>query len=307
MSPIGIYNKFNQYIGNADYPLLRCTFCEISYSNNERLKLIGRQLGQYHTEIFMIQDLVGNDKGSKVAKDLVKGKMYSTKTIPIPGYLKREYETLEREKRERLRKEEEAKEENELNSHKASKADFTRNGNSNYIKVMKIICHCKSCEILFGTNTIINKTAEVETLSGKIVQIDVQFCYRCCEYYIDYNSLQNYESKFGRLLLERYYDVDIDTRYYKTYKPDTILSRCGYRAQENDRRTDRQRVIEYILESRKAEKFELKEILSGFITMRSNRCYMAVDKWKEDLEFINSYNNDNQELVNGLTLIRNPK
>jgi len=324
-----IFDKYNQYDGKALRRFWCCFRCELYFVDKQMQDHMIRVLKPYHAQFMNCKFL-----NPSINSDQCRKIMYTTITQPVPKNLIAKYnekiakekemnDLLVKQKEElknsvqeenlRLRKEHEENIRNwqirKYYNESGKIADFTRRGKSGSIKVMYNTCHCKSCEMKYGGSTIINKTAKVETLKGNIIEIDVQACFCCGSYYMDYISLLTYESKFGRLLLERYDEEDGAESWEEDhdYQRDTILSRCGYRAQEHDLRIERWAVIDYILDSGKAEKYQLKEILSRFISGRGNRCHMAVKKWQEDLEHINNYRIDEQEVVSGLTLIKNPR
>ena len=85
------------------------------------------------------------------------------------------------------------------------------------------------------------------------------------------------------------------------FQPDSILSRCGYSVKEGISQNYRQTVLAYILDSKKATKHEILEMISGFIRIRHNRMPGACRRWEEDLLFVSPYKIQNQQQVPGLS------
>lgn len=301
ISPIAIYNKYNQYIGNADYPLLRCTFCEISYANAEKLKLIGRQLGQYHAEVLMIQDLVNKDNGGMVAKDLVKGKMYSTKPIPIPDCFKKEYETIERERREKLKKEQDILySENETAIAHQTDSDSDNDNKSidfegkiNFINNEYIVWVYRSSVGCY--NHIIKPVkAVVKDLDDNIVTIYVDYCSQCDKYYIDETSLSVYHKRFGIILLK----IDLHESLWQGTndfhrKSESILMYLGYTVRQGElSESQRHKLLGRTIDNGLIERGEIIKYLRMFIDTNGasyNNRYAKI-RWQNDLNFIREHN-----------------
>ena len=164
-------------------------------------------------------------------------------------------------------------------------------------------CHCTKCEKKYKTNTIQNRTALVETITHQTVQVTVQFCRCCGKYYMNLQTFRQYCKKYGGILLE----CTMEPELYQTnsswlnFHPDSILSRCGYSVKEGISQNYRQTVLAYILDSKKATKHEILEMISGFIRIRHNRMPGACRRWEEDLLFVSLYKIQNQQQVTGLS------
>ena len=198
---------------------------------------------------------------------------------------------------------------NEYNPYYRRKVDFTDITNPQKIYIYKRNAHCEKCRRKGLDSNIEYVSAAVASLLNvnEIHIIEVQYCKRCKTYFIDEESLKVFEKKHGTLLFERIFGIHDfeDTEWGYEYARDTVLSRYGYTAQENAlTKKERQRVLTYIIENGKAEKAELKSILSTFINMRGNRCYKAEPIWQEDLKFLNEYNSNNNRLIGKSILIR---
>ncbi len=162
-------------------------------------------------------------------------------------------------------------------------------------------CHCVKCEKKYGQNTMANKTAVVKTLDGQTIDINIMFCKGCGQYFINASILKLYQKRYGGLLVELVPYQKIAPNQYSIYgfNPDTILSRCGYSVAKGVPRSHRQAVLTYVLESKKATKYEIIELISGFIKFREKRENLsdACERWKEDMRFVSDFKKNNQQKV----------
>lgn len=146
--------------------------------------------------------------------------------------------------------------------------------------IYKNKCRCLKCEVKFGTNSIENRKGTFcSTIKGEI-ELDVQFCRTCQSYYMDEESLKLYERKFGILLLEKRNPNDPENKFEGSFEESTVLSRHGYSARKGGPSDiERIKIMNYILKNDLAKLFELKEILSSFISNREFRFPDAARKW----------------------------
>lgn len=163
-------------------------------------------------------------------------------------------------------------------------------------------CYCRSCVERYGLNTIESQTARVSTISGKTVPVNVQYCNRCGCYYMNVRTYKDYCKRYGHLLLEINYTEEFDTGFYDGFEgfaKDSILSRCGYSVKQGIPVTTRQKILIYIMESKRATKWQIIDLISGFISLNSSlpRMSGAVDRWSEDLIFVNDYKLGSQPLT----------
>lgn len=176
------------------------------------------------------------------------------------------------------------------------------------IYIYKTKCHCISCERKYGFNSIENRTAVISTLSGSLVTVDVQFCKHCGSYYIDAESLEMYENKFGPLRFKREFVNEIDSSIgnrHIEYSFDSVLTEYGYNArQDGPSSAERRAILSEIIGNGIASKYEIKEHLSSLIHFRKNRYPDAAMKWQEDLEYVNGYDFERQLRVKGGKIIR---
>lgn len=160
-------------------------------------------------------------------------------------------------------------------------------------------CHCVSCEKKFGRGTIRNRTVVLYTVTGSTVESNVMYCAGCGQYFMNYISFVQLQKDYGGILMERRYIGELRNRFDSNmnFSPDSILSRCGYSVQEGISSEYRQSILRYILETGKASKYELVELITGFIILGESRnlMYGACNRWREDLSFINHYNIEEQK------------
>ncbi|MEG0998861.1 MAG: hypothetical protein RSC99_09205 [Clostridiales bacterium] len=158
--------------------------------------------------------------------------------------------------------------------------------------------YCIPCYKKYYSNSLEDRDANVKTLTGKIVQIRVVFCTRCCRYYIDKDTLKTY----GKLFLEsKDISKEDKTFYHSDFQSDSILSRYGYKAGKEGLPTNiRQSIIANLIEFNKADKYEIEGLLDYFIRFKD--CKYAVTDWKDDLLFVGNYgvttgllSNDNKQ------------
>lgn len=182
---------------------------------------------------------------------------------------------------------------NVYNKHKRRKCDFSNK--AALIHIYKQNALCPRCKRHKKKSNLENVIASVSCLLNRsdTCDIEIQYCRNCKEYFVDEQSLAEYEKKYGLLLFERskefskngWTDNDYD------YNPDSILSRYGYSAQ-TDIITEKARraVLIYLIE--KGYKNHIKNLLSSFIKNRGNRCYKACPVWMSDLDFVNEYSSE---------------
>ena len=162
-------------------------------------------------------------------------------------------------------------------------------------------CRCTKCFNTWGYGTLENICGKVETLYSprRIIEIDLQYCRKCGEYFIDSESLAEYEREYGPLRITKHHitgnEEEGTFRESFTYKKDTVLSRNGYSARLST--SERQRILVNLILSGESSKAEIKDILTRFISQRGNRCPYAKPAWENDLKFVNEYNLENQDLV----------
>lgn len=185
--------------------------------------------------------------------------------------------------------------------------DLDKTENLSAIKKRVLIyahnCHCHSCSKKYQRNTIRNRTAMVQTVSGRTIGVNVMFCAGCGRYYMNLKAFEQYRKAHKGLLFECVFSSDIPSREsaWMGFAPDSVLSRCGYNVKADTDEEYRHAVLRYLLESGKASKYEIIEKLSDFIEIRLNRPNMvdAIARWEADIHYVSQYRITDQEKVYG--------
>ena len=154
-------------------------------------------------------------------------------------------------------------------------------------------CYCRHCSNKYGTNTVESHTAYVLTADKRCVPVNVEFCTACGKYFMNYRSYNDYCKQYGPLLLEVEFSRDCNpgNDRMSSLARNSILSRCGYHARAEIPKSQRQAVLAYILESKRANKSEIKSILSFLMDFNSTKPSMesTISRWNEDYIFVDNY------------------
>lgn len=175
------------------------------------------------------------------------------------------------------------------------------------IFVYKNVCHCIKYEQKYGVKTICDRQALVQTLKKQWVPIGIQYCQGCNKGFINQEILDSYNKKYGQILFERSYsDEEKVLLSAKGLAKDSVLSRCGYSVEKGIDKEYRQNVLAYVLDSKKATKDEVQELLSFFIRFHKQANFASARQcWREDLSFVVNYKIDNQALI-GKAVFKKP-
>lgn len=181
---------------------------------------------------------------------------------------------------------------------KPKTVDFTKLDKPTEIYVYKKTSICPKCKANNRSQNLENVIATISCLLNinDTCEIELQFCKNCNYYFIEEQSLDEYEKKHGLLLFERRRDFNTSSDYNFEFSKDTILSRYGYVAQSNVLSLkERRSILIFLME--KGYKNEIKNLLSSFIFYRGDKCYKAKPIWESDLDFVNHYNNQNERYI----------
>lgn len=173
--------------------------------------------------------------------------------------------------------------------------------------VYKNVCHCSKCEQKYGVKTICDRQALVQTPKKQWVPIGIQYCQGCNKGFINQEILDSYNKRYGQILFERSYsDEEKVLLSAKGLAKDSVLSRCGYSVEKGIDKEYRQNVLAYVLDSQKATKDEVQELLSFFIRFHKQANFASARQcWREDLSFVVNYKIDSQALM-GKTVFQKP-
>lgn len=174
------------------------------------------------------------------------------------------------------------------------------------VQVYQNKCHCISCEKRYNTVTVVPRTVMIDTIIGETISQTIMFCKKCGQYFISLQVLKAKKDVYEWLLLEL---VDENGNSYglsfsgsnSYFAPDSVLSRCGYTVKAGTPIQYRQRILRYVIDSGKATKYKVLELLGGFIQVREYRSELseACKRWKEDISFVIDYDIESQEKVRG--------
>jgi hypothetical protein len=173
------------------------------------------------------------------------------------------------------------------------------------VNLYSLFCHCSACIEKYGTDTIVDCNALVATRKGALERVTVQFCQGCGRYFMNYATFEAYNKRYGGILCECTFS-NVNGQYENEFgfAPDSILSRCGYSVKAEISQDERQCILQFILDSGRASKWELQELMSRFINIRMNMPSMqgAIERWKEDIAFVADYKADAQTDVGIATI-----
>lgn len=189
---------------------------------------------------------------------------------------------------------------------KTQRIDFSSPESEPKIYIYNVKSICPHCYNYYGIDdSAENVIAKIPVLSDPdtTVSVNINYCSRCKRYFTNKYSLEMYERKYGVLLFQRIienYSKDGNLVRNYEFADDSILSRYGYTVRAGQL-TDKQRqsILVYLIESKKASKQYIKNKLSEFISARE-RCYHseryinAINLWKKDIFFVDEYNIDKQ-------------
>ncbi len=147
-------------------------------------------------------------------------------------------------------------------------------------------------------------TAIVQSVKTKDnYEIDINYCVTCEKYYINEISLNEYEERYGVLLLKRIPEESVVKLSNDIeWRDKSELTLFGYSVKEGSL-SSQERVIllNEILRTKAMKKNEIKDWLEYLISSRQKQAKFqkAVIKWKEDLNFVNNYNSKNERKIVG--------
>lgn len=248
-----------------------CSYCKSVFANQEQAAFIRRD--NHLKTVHMLSPLKypSAEAMMKAAKSSPQQEMNSIAPLPYEDYLR-------------------------------NKENISRV--SNVVQIYANKCHCQRCENKYQRITTVNRTAVVDTIDGSTVDINVMFCKGCGQYFVNIITMEQYKTIYGGLLMECKTSKDFSPSQYAwfDFAPDSILSRCGYTVKEGVSAAHRHAILQYILETGKATKYEIIEKINSFISLRDNQQKYdgACTRWREDIKFVNEYKIHQQKKVRGL-------
>ncbi len=152
-----------------------------------------------------------------------------------------------------------------------------------------------------NNHNIICVNAKVPTMHNDKVTINVNYCTDCTKFFI---SDALYKSKINdyAVIYVHFEYVSANGEFFEfgenTKNEKSPLMLCGYSVSKSTgySKIERQNILSNILERRILPKWRVLDYLTYFIEYNGlkDNLNLAVSKWKEDREFVESYDSDNQ-------------
>ena len=163
-----------------------------------------------------------------------------------------------------------------------------------YIYKGNIKCHAQN-------HSIIQTTAILHGKTDNEISINVEYCEDCKKYLLEYSLYEHYRNRYSVLIgnLRMVVNGNFDGEYDLALESPLKLS--GYNVGQKEGLTTRERhyILAKIVYDGIMSKGDVIRYLSYFIRMNGARRgnELAVEKWQNDLEFIESYNMNLQPQV----------
>lgn len=174
--------------------------------------------------------------------------------------------------------------------------NFNKRRNALYIHRGNIIC-------LKSKHNVENVRAFVNTIDNKRADININYCKTCDKYFMSLSEYEHYMIMY-RFLPIRFKMVNSNGDFCSMdrIRSDTSpLKLCGYNVSQKDGFSQeyRHKMLANIISNEILSKREVMNYLDLFIHTNGLKYDMenAVDKWENDLEFVRSYNFNNQRVV----------
>ena len=158
----------------------------------------------------------------------------------------------------------------------------------NVLYVCKGIVACKR-----NGHTVESATGILIGRNGAVVKINTNYCPQCRKYFIGYDEYEHYRKIYGVLLGNIKVTNGSFVQSETELAEESILRICGYSVNQtsNLSAADRQRILQYLIDSRISSKAEIINYLTYFIRRNGKRSNMdeAVRRWNEDLKWVREY------------------
>ena len=129
------------------------------------------------------------------------------------------------------------------------------------------------------------------------VLIPVHHCETCNRTFIGEETLKFYENRFGKLAVCVTHDTSANsTGAYGELNSESLLHKLGYNVVEGElSQTERRKFLIYLIEGKKISFFQACRDIENAIKIFEYRptYRRAVQRWREDLAFINEYMENN--------------
>ena len=162
-----------------------------------------------------------------------------------------------------------------------------------YIYKGKILCHRRD-------HHLVSATALIHDEHDREVELDVEYCPVCQRYMLNYTSYEQYREQYGLLIGKLKMISGDGTGRELEMAEESPLKLCGYNAQAGGlSATTRQFLLAKIIHDGIMSKLDVIHYLEHFINVNGaqKKNALALEKWREDLEFVHKYNKNSQPKV----------
>ncbi len=158
----------------------------------------------------------------------------------------------------------------------------------------------------------IEANIDVLTKDGneKEVLIKAYYCTNCGKYYILDSEFDRIR-KIGQPLCQIYEEIRyIQDGYYSNLNPESTMHSYGYNVNQAEDLTAKQRqnILKFLIDQEIMLRSDITDFLSYLIKQRKHipRMKKAIERWKEDIDFVHSYLKSNQikKKVESIRIVR---
>ena len=158
--------------------------------------------------------------------------------------------------------------------------------NTLYVCKGTVSCKRNAHQLTAATGVLLGR-------SGAIIKINTNYCPQCQKYFIGYEEYMRYRQIYGVLLGNIKVTNGSFIQSETDLADESILHICGYSVNQTDNlsSTERQSILQYLIDSKVSNKPEIIEYLNFFIHRNGKRQNMeeAVRRWNEDLRWVRDY------------------
>ena len=148
---------------------------------------------------------------------------------------------------------------------------------------------------------VIQATAVMKGKSGNEIKMNVEYCTECKKFILNYTSYQEYRNKYGVIIgnLRMVTNDLFDGAYDLAEESPLKLSGYNVGQQDDFDSETRHFILASIIYDNIMTKGEVIGYLQHFIHLNGSKSsnWLALQKWREDLEFVQNYNLNTQPKV----------
>jgi len=170
-------------------------------------------------------------------------------------------------------------------------SEMVGTGATLYIYKGKTACHVHN-------HAIVAATAILFDTNDSEIEMDVEYCPKCDKYLLNFISFERYREKYSVLIgkLRMVSSTAVSGEF--ELAAESPLKLCGYNVSETEglSTSTRQFILSKIIHEGIMKKTEVIHYLEHFINMNGAKKenVLAAQKWRDDLDFVHSYNIDIQ-------------